>query len=108
MYPIHIMHIFLNMGQLFLQVDQDDIDTFCEENALYYDTKIIKGDYCYIKINEELTDIKSFFSYIENSNAECWRRFIMIGNSSENFLNINSTNPEFIQPVLNTILEELL
>ena len=43
-------------------------------------------------------------SYIDNSNTECWRRFIMIGNEIEDFLHINNTNPDFIMPVLKNIL----
>ena len=33
-YPIHIFHIFLIQGTLFLQMNWDEIDDFCDENFL--------------------------------------------------------------------------
>ena len=103
LYTIHKFNIFLNVGNLFLQMDLDEIDDFCKINGLYYNNKIIKDDYCYIEINKA-TDLKSFYSYTENSTAECWRNFILIGSMEEDSLHINNTNPEFILPVLKEIL----
>ena len=66
--------------------------------------KTIIENHCYIEIDPIKTNINSFYTYIENSDAECWRRFIMIGNDSEDFLHVNNTNPEFIRPILTNIL----
>ena len=107
LYLIHSFYIFLQKGNLLLQVDDvnNDINEFLEENGLYYRKKTILGEYCYIEIDSEKTDVNSFYSYIENNDAECWRRFLIVG--SEDTLHINTTNPEFIQPILQKILEVL-
>jgi hypothetical protein len=93
-------YIFLDKGNKFIEMDSSEIDDFCEVNGIYYDKKNIKDDYCFIKVNSK-TDLKSFYSYTENSGAECWRYFILFNND---ILHINSTNPEFIQPILKMIL----
>ena len=93
-------YIFLNQGKLFINIIPEEIDEFCNDNEIYYDKKTILGDYCYLKISKK-TNLKHFYSYTENSNAECWRTFLYFEN---NILDVNSTNPEFIQPILNTIL----
>jgi hypothetical protein len=104
-YPIHIFHIFLNQGTLFLQMNWDEIDDFCSVNEIYFKKKIMKYDFCFLEIDSEKTNLKNFYSYIDNSEAECWRRFIWSGSQDENYLHINETNPEFIQPILKDILE---
>jgi hypothetical protein len=101
LYDIHIFHIFLNKGNTFLTNENDLVDEFLNENELYYNKKTIKDDYCYIQIDTEKTNISSFYTYNENSDVECWRRFVCIGENDN--LHIDSTNPEFIQPVLKTI-----
>ena len=106
LYIIHSFSIFLQNGNLFLQMEEDEIDDFLEENALYYKKKNVFGEYCYIAIDSEKTNIKSFYSYIENNNAECWRRFLIIGSITDDILHVNATNPEFIQPILKNILEQ--
>ena len=104
-YPIHIFHIFLNQGILFLQMNWDEIDDFCNENEIYFSKKTINKEYCYLEVDSIKTNLKNFYSFIDNSQAECWRRFILTGNANENYLHINDTNPEFIQQVLKNILE---
>ena len=104
-YPIHIFHIFLNQGILFLQMNWDEIDDFCDENEIYFSKKTIRDSYCYLEVDSTKTNLKNFYSYIDNSQAECWRRFILTGNTNENYLHINDTNPEFIQQVLKNILD---
>jgi len=106
-YPIHLFYIFLNKGKLFLQINPEELDDFCNENGFHYNKKTINGDYCYLEINKESTDIKNFYSFIDNDEAECWRRFIYIGNDDEDFLHINNTNPEFIVPVIKEIFKLL-
>ena len=103
-YLTHIFHIFLNRGILFIQVDEDDIDNFLIENGIFYNNKNIVDDYCYIDVDTNKTYLNSFYSYIDNDDAECWRRFIFIEGDA---LHINNTNPEFIQPILNNLLETL-
>lgn len=103
-YPVYIIHVFLNRGCLFLQVNQEEIEDFCKENGLFYNKKFIKNDMCYLDIDSEKTNLKEFYSYYENSEEECWRKFILIGNYSEDFLHLNKTNPEFIMPHLKNIL----
>ena len=103
-YPIHLFYVFLQRGILLLQMDETEIDSFLEENEFYYTKKTIIENHCYIEIDPIKTNINSFYTYIENSDAECWRRFIMIGNDSEDFLHVNNTNPEFIRPILTNIL----
>lgn len=104
-YPMYIFHIFLNQGKLFLQMNYDEIDDFCNENEIYFSKKTIKDEYCYLNIDSNKTVLNNFYSYVDNSDAECWRRFILSGNDNENYLHINETNPEFIQTVLKDILE---
>lgn len=103
-YPVYVFHIFLNEGTLFLQMENDEIDSFCNENEIYFSKKIVNNDFCYLEMDQIKTNLKNFYSYVENSDGECWRRFIMIGDSSEDYLHINETNPEFIIPVLKEIL----
>jgi len=95
--------IFLDKGNKFLEVEENEIDEFCEVNEIYFDKKNIKENYCYIQISQK-TNLKNFYNYTEalDSNAECWRRFIVFDND---ILHVNSTNPEFIQPILNNIIE---
>ena len=93
--------IFLEKGIQFLEVEENEIDEFCEVNELYFDKKIIKEKYCYLQISQK-TNLKNFYNYTEDSNAECWRRFIVFEND---ILHVNSTNPEFIQPILKNIIE---
>jgi len=100
-YDIHIFHIFLNKGTMFLTNKNDLIDEFLNENELYYNKKVIQDDYCFIEIDKEKTNIPSFYTYNEKSDVECWRRFVCIGDNDN--LHIDSTNPEFIQPVLKII-----
>ena len=106
-YPIHIFHIFLKKGISFLQIEEFEIDSFLEENEIFFTKKNIINNFCFVEINPLKTHIQNFYSYLENSDAECWRRFIMIGNETEDFLHINSTNPDFIRPVLKNILQLL-
>jgi len=93
--------IFLDKGTEFIEIDESMINEFCEINEIYFDNKIIKGQYCYLNISSK-TDLKNFYTYTENSDAECWRRFILFDND---VLHINSTNPEFIQSILKNIIE---
>ena len=93
--------IFLDKGIQFIEVEKDEIDEFCEINEIYFDKKIIKEKYCYLQVNKK-TNLQNFYTYTENSDAECWRRFILFEND---ILHVNSTNPEFIQSILNTIIE---
>ena len=92
-------YIFLDKGTQFIELDIQDIDEFCNENGLYYDKKIVIEDYCYLFISNK-TNLLSFYTYTENCEAECWRRFITF---EKDLLHINSTNPEFIQPILKTV-----
>lgn len=103
LYPIHVFYIFLTRGVHFLNLDSSEIDSFCYENGLYYAKKYMNGDYCYLDINTTKTKLDEFYSYFENSEAECWRKFIIVGDYSEDILHVNSTNPEFIQPILKSI-----
>ena len=98
-YDIHIFHIFLNKGVMFLE--HSLVDEFLNENELFYKKKVVKDNFCYIEIDTDRTDISSFYTYNENSDVECWRRFIYIGSSDD--LHIDRTNPEFILPVLDFI-----
>uniref|UniRef100_A0A6C0D7I7 Uncharacterized protein n=1 Tax=viral metagenome TaxID=1070528 RepID=A0A6C0D7I7_9ZZZZ len=104
-YPVYIFHIFLYQGTLLLQMNYDEINDFCNENEIYFVKKNSTDDYCYLEIDQTKTSLKNFYSYVENSEAECWRRFIMIGNNSEDYLHVNKTNIETIQPILKNILE---
>ena len=104
-YPTHIFYIFLNKGTLFLQVDKAKIASFCNENELYSISKKIQSDYCLLEIDTTKTKLEEFYTYYENSDAECWRRFVLVGNYAEDFLHVNSTNPEFITHVLKNILD---
>ena len=104
-YHIHIIHILLNQGTLFLQMNWDEIDDFCDENEIYFTKKTIRDIYCYLEIDSTKTNLKNFYSYIDNSDAECWRRFILTGTVNEDYLHVNETNPEFILEVLKNILE---
>jgi len=101
-YNIYIYHIFLNKGTLFIQLDETDIDSFLEINEFFYTKKTILNDYCYVEIDVSKTHINSFYSYIDNDDAECWRRFLLVEND---ILHVNNTNPEFIQPILNKLQE---
>ena len=101
---IYKFYIFLNQGKLFIQMDNSEIDEFCSSNDIYFSKKDIIGDYCYLNVSPLKTNLKQFYSYTENSSAECWRTFIYFENDS---LNVNSTNPEFIQPVINILLSLL-
>ena len=103
-YPIHIFNIFLKNENELLTSDENEIDLFLKDNEMFYYKKHILNNYCFIEIDTQKTNIKTFYSYIDNSNTECWRRFIMIGNEIEDFLHINNTNPDFIMPVLKNIL----
>ena len=105
LYTIHSFYIFLQNGNLFLQMEENEIDDFLEDNGFFYKNKTIQQDYCFIAIDSEKTNINSFYSYIENSDAECWRRFLIVGSLKEDVLHINATNPDFIQPILK-ILEQ--
>ena len=107
-YPNHLFNIFLNRGKSFLEMDTDEIDEFCKINGLYYTDMKIIDKFCYIRIDSKRTNIQNFYSYFENSEVECWRKFILRGNYDEDFLHINSTNPEFIQPILKCILSGCL
>jgi len=106
-YPIHLFYIFLQNGTFFLQMEADEIDEFLETNGFIWKKKTIHEKECYIEIDSEKTNISSFYSFIENSDAECWRRFLILGNANDDVLHVNSTNPDFIQPILQTILEVL-
>jgi hypothetical protein len=103
-YTTHLFNIFLNRGNLFLQIEQDDIIEFCKLNGIYFTNMKIIDNNCYIEIDSKKTSVQDFYSYFENSDAECWRKFILIGNYDEDFIHINSTNPDFIQPILKDIL----
>lgn len=103
-YITHIFHIFLNKGILYIQVDADDIDNFLVDNGFFYNNKHIDGDICYVEVDPIKTHLNSFYSYIDNDDAECWRRFIYI---EDDVLHINTTNPEFIQPVLDKLLKSM-
>jgi hypothetical protein len=105
-YPTHIFHIFLNKGTLFLQLDKSEIESFCNDNGLFYSKKKTQGDKCFLEIDTSKTKMEEFYSYFENSENECWRRFILVGNYTEDFLHVNSTNPEFIEPILKKILDK--
>ena len=105
MYPVHLFHIFLINGTLLLQVEESEIEEFCNTNELFYKKKTIKNNYCYVQIDTDKTNLNSFYFYTENVQHECFRLFILVGNYNEDFLNTNDTNPEFIKPVLQTILE---
>ena len=91
----------MNKGTMFLRNENNLVDEFLNENELYYNKKVIQGDYCFIEIDREKTNISSFYTYNENSDVECWRRFVCIGENDN--LHIDNTNPEFIQPVLKII-----
>lgn len=104
-YPVHIFHIFLNNGTLFLQMNNEDIEEFCNENGLFFKNKILKDDICFIELDIQKTNLKSFYFYTENVHLECFRRFILIGDYKEDLLDINDTNPEFIKPILKDILD---
>jgi len=99
-FDVYYIYIFLNQGKSFIQ--EENIDNFLNENELYYRKKTIDNEYCYVEIDSFKTDINSFYNYNENSNAECWRRFIII---KDDELHINDTNPEFILNNLKKILE---
>ena len=88
-------------------MNENEIDSFLEENELFFSKKQIVNNFCFIEMNLLKTNIQNFYSYTENSDAECWRRFIMIGNDDEDYLHINTTNPEFIRPILKNIIELL-
>jgi len=103
-YTTHLFNIFLNRGNLFLQIEQDDIIEFCKLNGIYFTNMKIIDNNCYIEIDSKKTSVQDFYSYFENSHAECWRKFILIGNYDEDVIHINSTNPDFIQPILKDIL----
>jgi len=103
-YTTHLFNIFLNRGNLFLQIEQDDIIEFCKLNGIYFTNMKIIDNNCYIEIDSKKTSLEDFYSYFENSDAECWRKFILIGNYNEDVIHINSTNPDFIQPILKDIL----
>jgi len=104
-YPVHIFHIFLTQGTVFLQVEDLEIEDFCNENGLFYKNKFIKNNFCFVEVDTKKTDLKSFYFYTENVQVECFRRFILIGDYNEDFLDINDTNPEFIKPTLKSILD---
>ena len=95
--------IFLEKGTKFIEIEKNEIEEFCEVNEIYFDKKRIKGKYCYLHISSK-TNLKNFYTYTEtlDSDAECWRRFIIFEND---ILHVNSTNPEFIQPILKNIIE---
>ena len=95
-----IIFIFLNKGIKF--IEEDDIESFLEDNEIFIKNKIFKNDYCFLEVDSEKTVVSNFYTYNENNNVECWRRFIMIENDE---LHINNTNPEFIQGVLKEILD---
>ena len=97
---INRFYIFLNQGKLFLQMHKNEIEDFCKENEIYFSKQDFFDDYCYIKVSKN-TNLKQFYSYTENSSAECWRNFIYFEDDS---VHINTTNPEFIQPILKNIL----
>jgi len=103
-YTSHIIYVFLQRGTLFLQLDSSEIDSFCNDNQLYYKNKLVKDKFCYLEIDTEATNLKDFYSYYENSEAECWRKFVLVGNFEEDFLHINDSNPEFITPILKNII----
>ena len=103
-YPIHLFNIFLNRGNLFLQMEQGEIKDFCDTNGIYYTNVKTIDDRCYIEVDSKKTTLQDFYSYFEKSDVECWRKFILLGNYDEDFLHINSTNPEFIEPILKEIL----
>jgi len=103
-YPTHLFNIFLNRGNLFLQIEKDEIKDFCHTNGIYFTNMKIINDRCYIEIDSKKTVVQDFYSYFENSDVECWRKFVLLGNYDEDFLHINSTNPEFIEPILKEIL----
>ena len=99
LYDVHLFHIFLNKGVMFLE--HSLVDEFLNENELFYKRKVVKDNFCYIEIDTDRTDISLFYTYNENSDVECWRRFIYIGGSDD--LHIDRTNPDFILPVLDFI-----
>jgi hypothetical protein len=103
-YPIYIFHIFLKKGVLFLELEKSEIDSFCKNNDLYFKKKEIVGDKCFLEIDTTRTRMEEFYTYYENSEDECWRRFVLIGNYTEDFLHVNHTKPEFIKPILENIL----
>jgi len=104
-YPVYIFHIFLTQGTVFLQVEDLEIEDFCNENGLFYKNKFIKNNFCFVEVDTKKTDLKSFYFYTETVQVECFRRFILIGDYNEDILDINDTNPEFIKPILNNILD---
>ena len=104
-YPVNLFHIFLTQGTVFLQIEDLEIEDFCNENGLFYKNKFIKNNFCFIEVDTKKTDLKSFYFYTENVQVECFRRFILIGDYNEDILDINDTNPEFIKPILNSILD---
>ena len=83
-------------------IQEENIDDFLKENGFYYTKKTIDNEYCYVEIDLFKTDINSFYNYNENSDVECWRRFITI---KDDALHINDTNPNFILNNLKKILE---
>lgn len=102
-YPVHTIYIFLNAGVELLNAI-DNVDSFCSINGLYFKKKTVVDDKCYVELDLHTTDINSFYTYHENSDAECFRRFICVGDMKEDYLHINSTNPEFIREVLEEVL----
>ena len=105
-YPIHLFNIFLNRGNLFLQMEQDEIKDFCDTNGIYYTNVKTIDDRCYIEVDSKKTTLQDFYSYFEKSDVECWRKFILIGNYEEDYIHVNNTNPEFIEPILKEILSD--
>lgn len=99
-FDVYSIYIFLNKGKGFIQ--EENIDDFLKENGFYYTKKTIDNEYCYVEIDLFKTDINSFYNYNENSDVECWRRFITI---KDDALHINDTNPNFILNNLKKILE---
>jgi hypothetical protein len=104
-YAVYIFHIFLKKGVLFLDLEKSEIDSFCKNNDLYFKKKKIVGNKCFLQIDTTKTKMEEFYTYYENSEDECWRRFVLVGNYTEDFLHVNHTNPEFIKPILEHILE---
>jgi hypothetical protein len=84
---------------------EEEIEEFCNENEIFFIHKKVSDDFCFLEIDTQKTNLKSFYFYTENVKVECFRRFVLVGNYTEDFLQINDTNPEFIQPVLKTILD---
>jgi len=105
-YSTHIFNIFLNRGNLFLQMEQDEIKEFCDKNGIYYKKMVTIDERCYIEVDSKKTTLQDFYSYFENSDVECWRKFILIGNYEEDYIHVNNTNPEFIEPILKEILSD--